>query len=631
MLKTTQARFTLLISVLFAALLIITLIVIQIFIAPQLKHSESVLVSGNVERIATAVNDRMNRVETQARSITQTATLMDSVSIDALLPGLIDQYGDTNVFGGGVWPLPYMRDAVRDKFSTFYARGEDGKLLFNETWNGSASPNYYDQPWFRDGMKASRGACAWAKAYQDSASPQPRTNCAMAIYKGDKAWGVSTIDVTLGFFNTLVKEQEQVIQGRILIVEQDGKIVGSSDTAQTGSLKNLADLRSPMARQVKEMLVTIGEKRQAEAEFEVDGESHTLFLRRIEHSPWFIATDLPTRLLVKQSNSVLLSLAAVQVPVMLILLAFLIVTLRLFMRRLAALRDNITALSAGGADLTQRLPESTSPEFNAINHSFNGFLAYLQQILRQVGESSLTIASAAREIAGGNMDLSARTEDQASSIEETAASMEQLTSTVKQNANNAEHANQLARDASGVAEKGSSVVSQVVDTMGSINRSSQKIVDIISVIDSIAFQTNILALNAAVEAARAGEQGRGFAVVAAEVRSLAQRSATSAREIKKLIEDSVADITLGTELVATAGHTMQDLRQGVNNVATLMNEILSSSQEQSLGIEQVNLAINQLDGTTQQNAALVEQVSAAAQAMQEQTQQLESVVNGFKL
>jgi methyl-accepting chemotaxis protein len=315
----------------------------------------------------------------------------------------------------------------------------------------------------------------------------------------------------------------------------------------------------------------------------------------------------------------------------LLLLIVLIAAIKIFMRQLAALNKNIAQLSAGGADLTRRLPESRSPEFNQINQNFNGFLSFLQSILRQVGDSSLAITSASRQIASGNLDLSARTEEQASSIVETAASMEQLTSTVKQNAANAEGANQLARDASAVAGRGSDVVKQVVETMGSITRSSHKIVDIISVIDGIAFQTNILALNAAVEAARAGEQGRGFAVVASEVRSLAQRSATSAREIKKLIEDSVADIATGSELVATAGTTMDEVMGGVNNVATLMNEIMSSSQEQSLGIEQVNVAITQLDNATQQNAALVEQVSAAAQAMQDQTVQLETVVAGFKL
>ena len=255
----------------------------------------------------------------------------------------------------------------------------------------------------------------------------------------------------------------------------------------------------------------------------------------------------------------------------------------------------------------------------------------LSETIGRVRDSSDAVAHAAKEIASGNMDLSARTEEQASSLGETAASMEQLTITVKQTSDHAEQVNGLAKEARSIVSEGNGIVTEVIDTMAGIEEGSERIASIISIIESIAFQTNILALNAAVEAARAGEQGRGFAVVAAEVRSLAQRSATSAREIKKLIEDSVADITLGTELVATAGHTMQDLRQGVNNVATLMNEILSSSQEQSLGIEQVNLAINQLDGTTQQNAALVEQVSAAAQAMQEQTQQLESVVNSFKL
>ncbi|ATM88001.1 chemotaxis protein [Yersinia frederiksenii] len=634
MLKTTQARFTLLVSAFFILLLIITVVVIQLFVTPQLKQSESTIVGNSVDQIATAITAQMNKVEAQARSITQAVAIMDSNAIDSLLPGLVDQYGDSNVFGGGIWPLPNKREQGVTKFSTFFARNGENKLTVNTHWNSPESQNYFEQPWYKDGLNAPKGFCAWAKAYQDDASPQPRTNCAMAIYKGNEVYGVSTIDVTLGFFNRLVKEMEQKVNGTILIVEADGKIVGSSALADgKAELKNLSDFTGslPMAAETQRLLPQMKDLTSLESEYDVDGTSHTLFIRPIANSPWYLVTDLPTSLLVKQSHSILMHLGLVQIPIMLLLLLFLVFSIRVFMKRLANLNENITALSAGGADLTQRLPESSSPEFNAINQSFNAFIDYLQQMMRQVGESSLAIASASRQIASGNLDLSARTEDQASSIEETAASMDQLTSTVKQNADNASHANQLAMDASTVAVKGSTVVKQVVDTMGSINHSSKKIVDIISVIDSIAFQTNILALNAAVEAARAGEQGRGFAVVASEVRNLAQRSATSAREIKKLIEDSVADIAIGTGLVADAGTTMDDLMSGVSNVAALMNEIMSSSQEQSLGIEQVNLAINQLDNSTQQNAALVEQVAAAAQAMQDQTLQLESVISGFKV
>lgn len=634
MLKTTQARFTLLVSAFFILLLIITVVVIQLFVTPQLKQSESTIIGNSVDQIATAITAQMNKVEAQARSITQAVAIMDSNAIDQLLPGLVDQYGDSNVFGGGIWPLPNKREQGVIKFSTFFARNGENKLTVNTHWNSPEAQNYFEQPWYKDGLNAPKGFCAWAKAYQDDASPQPRTNCAMAIYKGDDVYGVSTIDVTLGFFNRLVKEMEQKVNGTILIVEADGKIVGSSALADgKAELKNLSDFAgsSPMSAETQRLLAQMKDQKSLESEFDVDGTSHTLFIRPIANSPWYLVTDLPTSLLVKQSHSILMHLGLVQIPIMLLLLLFLVFSIRVFMKRLAVLKENITALSAGGADLTQRLPQSTSPEFNAINQSFNDFIDYLQQMMRQVGESSLAIASASRQIASGNLDLSARTEDQASSIEQTAASMEELTSTVKQNADNASHANQLAMDASTVAVKGSTVVKQVVDTMGSINHSSKKIVDIISVIDSIAFQTNILALNAAVEAARAGEQGRGFAVVASEVRNLAQRSATSAREIKKLIEDSVADIAIGTGLVADAGTTMDDLMSGVSNVAALMNEIMASSQEQSLGIEQVNLAINQLDNSTQQNAALVEQVAAAAQAMQDQTVQLETVISGFKV
>ncbi|MET0962492.1 MAG: methyl-accepting chemotaxis protein [Noviherbaspirillum sp.] len=255
----------------------------------------------------------------------------------------------------------------------------------------------------------------------------------------------------------------------------------------------------------------------------------------------------------------------------------------------------------------------------------------LAGIVSQVRSGTDTIATASVQIASGNLDLSSRTEQQASSLEETASSMEELTSTVKQNADNARQANQLAATASSVATSGGAVVAQVVETMGAIDASSKKIVDIISVIDGIAFQTNILALNAAVEAARAGEQGRGFAVVATEVRSLAQKSAAAAREIKGLIGDSVEKVETGGKLVAQAGATMREVVSSVQRVTDIMAEISAASHEQSAGIEQVNQAIAQMDQVTQQNAALVEEAAAAAASMQEQAGQLSQVVGIFRL
>jgi methyl-accepting chemotaxis protein len=255
----------------------------------------------------------------------------------------------------------------------------------------------------------------------------------------------------------------------------------------------------------------------------------------------------------------------------------------------------------------------------------------LKDIVGQVRLGTETIGTASREIAAGNIDLSSRTEMQASSLEKTASAMEELTATVKQNADNAREANLLAATASDVARKGGEVVAQVVDTMGSINTSANKIVDIIGVIDGIAFQTNILALNAAVEAARAGEQGRGFAVVASEVRNLAQRSAAAAKEIKTLIGDSVEKVERGSKLVGQAGVTMDEVVASVKRVTDIMGEISNASQEQSAGIAQVNTSIIEMDSMTQQNAALVEEAAAAAQSLQDQALELAHVVSVFKL
>ncbi|WJJ94544.1 methyl-accepting chemotaxis protein [Neopusillimonas aromaticivorans] len=282
-------------------------------------------------------------------------------------------------------------------------------------------------------------------------------------------------------------------------------------------------------------------------------------------------------------------------------------------------------------DLSSQLKVSGKDEIAALMTALQRMNANLLSVIREVKQGADSIATASGQIAAGNLDLSSRTEEQASSLAETAATMEELTTTVKQNADNARQANGLAESAASVATRSGEVVSKVVHTMGAINTSSKQIVDIISVIDSIAFQTNILALNAAVEAARAGEQGKGFAVVASEVRTLAQRSAQAAKEIKGLIDKSVSITEEGNRLVSEAGQTMEETVTSIRRVTDIMGEITAASQEQSIGIDQINQAVSQMDQVTQQNAALVQEASAASDSMQDQARHMAELVATFRI
>jgi methyl-accepting chemotaxis protein len=316
------------------------------------------------------------------------------------------------------------------------------------------------------------------------------------------------------------------------------------------------------------------------------------------------------------------------VAVLLAIAAALVIT-RSVVRPLNRAVEVARTVAAG--DLTSRIEVQGGDEAAQMMQALKDMNASLAKLVAEVRTGSGEIAVAASEIASGNLELSSRTEQQAGSLEETASSMEEMTSTVRQNAENARQANQLAASASDVARRGGQVVARVVETMGDIDVASRKIVEIIAVIDGIAFQTNILALNAAVEAARAGEQGRGFAVVASEVRNLAQRSASAAKEIKQLIDDSVSKVGQGSQLVNQAGSTMAEVVSSVQRVTDIMGEISSASREQEGGIGEINTAITEMDSVTQQNAALVEEAAGAAGSLQEQADRLAQLVAVFKV
>jgi methyl-accepting chemotaxis protein-2 (aspartate sensor receptor) len=345
---------------------------------------------------------------------------------------------------------------------------------------------------------------------------------------------------------------------------------------------------------------------------------------------WLVVGETYTDEFTGEATQLRNTAAAVAVLALLVLAAILYAVIRRTVSQpLAAATEAAAKLATG--DLTTHIDLNRADEIGRLIAAINSIGQGLANVIWNIRHGTETLYSATNEIAAGNQDLSVRTEQQASSLEKTASSMEQMTSTVKENADNANQANQLARTASEVAIKGGQVVSQVVHTMNSIDQSSRKIVDIISVIDGIAFQTNILALNAAVEAARAGEQGRGFAVVATEVRNLAQRSSAAAREIKTLIEASAQNVQEGSKLVEQAGTTMEEVVTSIKRVYDIMGEISTASHEQSVGIEQVNEAMLQMDQNTQQNAALVEQAAAAAESLRSQTTELNNVVGIFKL
>ncbi len=618
-LRTIKARYTAAFIGFVLLVMLLTMLGIKRFVTPQLMEAGETIVMSQVTEIGEHISMELARVEAQARSITQTVPMLASDEIDRVLPGLVDQYGDIKVFGGGIWPLPEVRTPGRAKHSTFYHRDASGKLIVNTHWNSAESRNYFEEPWHRGGMQAPRGKCVWAAAYKDDASAEPRTNCAMTIYKDGSPWGVSTIDLTLGFFNRLVDEKQDEIGGEVMIVEADGKIL--SNQPQLGSdmvLRNVSEMsvQSPFIATIQKALASPSQALRREVFTSKSGEEFSFFMAPIKGTPWFLAAALPTAKLEERSDEMLGTLASLQIPMVIVLLALMLVAINQLMKRLTVLKVNIDSLSAGDADLTKRIDIKGEDEVDQVGRSVNGFIGYLQKMMIDVSDATTQIQSEIAQLKqlsrSTNEALSrhaSETDQAVTAINEMSSTAESVAQSASDTATFTQTANHNAVSSKLVVDDASSSVRSLVSEVESatakvqaMKADAQRINDVLGVIGDIAGQTNLLALNAAIEAARAGEQGRGFAVVADEVRALAARTQQSTSEINETLQrlkDAVGSAVQAMEQTkascqATADKTAQvtvgldEMTNSVVHINDLSTQIATAAEEQSAVAEEIN-------------------------------------------
>ena len=660
-LGTIKGRYTAVFLGFMALVCALTVIGIQLWIKPALQKAGEQNVALRVSEIATDIRDQLNGVQSQSRSITQLVAQLPSEQIDALLPALIDQYGNAMVFGGGIWPLPEKREAGRAKFSTFYHRDAANALIPNTYWNSAEAPNYFEQPWHKAGQQAPRGMCVWAAAYKDGASQQPRTNCAMGIYRDGALYGVSTIDVTLGFFNELVARKEQEIGGQVMIVEADGKIL--SKNARLGGDVVLGNLSAhadyPFAGAIAGLLGQDASKGLLRTTFQDQGEEQTLLMEAIEGTPWLLATALPTRTLTQDSRDVLATLAAIQLPLVGLLFVLMVLAISQLGSRLQTLKLNIDALSAGDADLTARIQVKGHDELDNIALSVNRFIAYLQQMMVQVTDATDLITRELAQLDQQTGQARRILGEHASETDQVVTALTELSSTADSVAQHASDSASFTEAANGQAANSRKVVgsasASVVALIDEVDLAAAKVLEmqedakqigsVLGVIGGIAAQTNLLALNAAIEAARAGEQGRGFAVVADEVRALAARTQNSTAEVGSMLSrltQGVAEAVVAMEQTKrscqAAADTTGQVTGGLDSMADsvvqihdLSSQIATAAEEQSRVTEEINrnmVSIRDMLSLLVQNGSQTEQSAATLLGS---NRQLLALVRRFKV
>lgn len=622
-------------------LAVTTLVIVVIMLwrgQPRVVEINTALIEETGQGLTRQLSTVLSRIEGETVSLSRLAEVLpnDESLYQSVVPHLIGEGKDSIITGGGIWPEPDAFIAGVEKRSFFWARNAEGKLVYSNDYNVEGSSGYHNESWYQHAKGQSQNNCLWSDVYQDASSGVNMVTCSVPYQQAGKFAGVATTDIRLDNVATFMQQQGNSTGGYAFVVDKQGQILyfPQADLAKHKTINDLAQSAQwliPVQNGLKSLRPTDGVKTITLANDNVLNTASQVMLFPMPDTGWVVGLATPESRIVGLAKVMMQDVLEVLIPIMTLLLVGSWLVVRRLISRLDDTRQALDDIAQGEGDLTRRLDVRGKDEISAIAEAFNLFVDKISAILITVRSSSTVVANNAVSLADSNMELSSRVTQQAAALEESSAAMEQLNATVHQNASNTQLADELSDSTAQTANRCGDVMQGVISTMDNVSASSGRMVEIVAVIDSIAFQTNILALNAAVEAARAGDAGRGFAVVASEVRTLAQRSATAAQEIKALIDESVSHVGSGSQQIHTAGERLGELVSNVRQVRQLMGEIRVAGEEQRKGVSEVTLAVTEMDSTVQQNASLIDDAAARTQALKEEAEQLAMLVSSFRL
>ncbi|AMG94628.1 MULTISPECIES: methyl-accepting chemotaxis protein [Citrobacter] len=625
-----------------ALLAVTTLVIVVIMLwrgQPRVVEVNTALIEETGHGLTRQLSSVLSRIEGETVSLSRLAEVLpnDEALYRAVVPHLLGEQNNSIITGGGIWPEPDAFTPGVAQRSFFWARGSDDKLVYSDEYNAAGGNGYHNESWYQGAKGHSQENCVWSDVYQDAISGINMVTCSIPYQLAGKFAGVATTDIRLDNVASFMQQQGGRTGGYAFVVDKQGQILyfpqNDRDHSRTvGDLVKASGWLSPVAQRLQKLRTSTTDVTSVALENDgILNAPSRVMLFPMADTGWVVGLVTPQERIVGLAKVMMRDVLEVLIPVMTLLLVGSWLVVRRLIARLDDTRQALDDIAQGDGDLTRRLDVKGKDEISAIAEAFNLFVDKIAAIMLTVRSSSEVVANNAVSLADSNTELSTRVTQQAAALEESAAAMEQLNATVHQNAGNTQLADELSESTAQTANRCGDVMHGVISTMDNVSASSGRMVEIVSVIDSIAFQTNILALNAAVEAARAGDAGRGFAVVASEVRTLAQRSATAAQEIKALIDESVSHVDNSSQQIHHAGDRLQELVGHVRQVRQLMGEIRVAGEEQRKGVAEVTLAVTEMDSTVQQNASLIDDAAARTQILKAEAEELALQVSSFKL